>query len=79
MSLESEQSYNQLVSLLDNFLAKLILWGILAALFYHLIAGIKHLIMDAGYLEDLEGANLAAKAVIAVSVVLILLAGVWVW
>ncbi|WP_033416774.1 succinate dehydrogenase, cytochrome b556 subunit [Hahella ganghwensis] len=79
MSLESEQSFNSLLAVLDGFLAKLILWGILAALAYHFVAGIKHLVMDAGIGEDLEGARLFAKIVIAASVVLIVLAGVWVW
>jgi len=79
MSLDSEQSFNRLLSILDGFLAKLILWGILAALFYHLVAGIKHLVMDAGIGEDLESARLFAKVVIVVAVVLIILAGVWIW
>ena len=79
LSLESERSFNQLISILDSFLAKLILWGILAALAYHFVAGIKHLVMDAGYGEHLEGARLSAKIVIVASVILILLAGVWVW
>ncbi len=79
MSLESEQSFNSLLAVLDGFFAKLILWGILAALAYHFVAGIKHLVMDAGIGEDLESARLFAKVVIAAAVVLIVLAGVWVW
>jgi succinate dehydrogenase / fumarate reductase cytochrome b subunit len=35
--------------------------------------------MDFGIGETLEGGQLGAKVVIAVSVVLILLAGVWLW
>ncbi|OZG71254.1 succinate dehydrogenase, cytochrome b556 subunit [Hahella sp. CCB-MM4] len=79
MSLESEQSFNSLLAVLNGFFAKLILWGILAALAYHFVAGIKHLVMDAGIGEDLESARLFAKLVIAAAVVLIVLAGVWVW
>lgn len=78
-SLASKESFASLQSVMDSFLAKLILWGILAALFYHFVAGIKHLIMDAGIGETLKGGQIAAKVVIAVSVVLILLAGVWIW
>ena len=79
LSLGDEQSFTALQSVFDGFFASLILWGILAALVFHFVAGIKHLIMDAGFGEDLEAAHLAAKVVIGVSVVLILLAGVWVW
>lgn len=78
-SLESEASFKDLLSMLDGFFPKLIMWGILAALLYHLVAGIKHLFMDAGIGETLEGGVKGAKIVIAVSIVLILVAGVWVW
>lgn len=79
LSLESEQSFNQLLIVLDGFLVTMILWGILAALAYHFVAGIKHLLMDAGVGEDLEGARRGARIVLIASGVLILLAGVWIW
>lgn len=78
-SLESEQSFNELMDTMSGFFPTLILWGILSALLYHLVAGVKHLVMDAGIGETLEGGQKGAKIVIAVSVVLILIAGVWVW
>ena len=79
LSLSGEEGFGRVNELLDSFLAKLIIWGILSGLLYHLVAGIKHLIMDMGIGETLEGGRLAAKATIAVSVVLIVLAGVWIW
>ena len=79
LSLSGEDGFNRVSELLDSFLAKLIIWGILSALLYHLVAGIKHLFMDMGIGEDLQSGRLAAKITIAVSIVLILLAGVWVW
>ena len=47
--------------LLQSFLAKLILWGILSALLYHLVAGIRHLIMDMGIGETLRGRSPALQ------------------
>jgi succinate dehydrogenase / fumarate reductase cytochrome b subunit len=35
--------------------------------------------MDAGIAEELESGRLAAKITLVVSIVLIILAGVWVW
>mgnify|MGYP003532314826 CR=1 FL=1 len=78
-SLSSEEGFAEVKAYLNSPLAKLIVWGLLSALLYHLVAGIRHLIMDAGHGETLEGGKLGSKIVIAVSVVLILLAGVWVW
>ena len=79
LSLSGEDGFNRVNELLNSFLAKLIILGILSALLYHLVAGIKHLLMDMGIGEELQSGRLAAKATVAVSIVLIVLAGVWVW
>jgi len=79
LSLTSEESFNSVKECLDGFFVKFIIWGILSGLLYHLVAGIKHLLMDFGIGETLEGGVLGAKVTIVVSVVLILLAGVWLW
>ncbi|AFN78752.1 succinate dehydrogenase, cytochrome b556 subunit [Stutzerimonas xanthomarina] len=78
-SLSSEEGFAEVKAYLSSPLVKLIVWGLLSALLYHLVAGIRHLIMDTGHGETLEGGKLGSKIVIAVSVVLILLAGVWIW
>ncbi|KAF0809128.1 succinate dehydrogenase, cytochrome b556 subunit [Alcanivorax sp. S71-1-4] len=78
-SLASPESFAQLKDLLATPIAKLVVWAMLAALIFHLVAGIKHLIMDLGIGESLEGGRRGATLVFIISVVLILLAGVWVW
>jgi succinate dehydrogenase / fumarate reductase cytochrome b subunit len=78
-SLGSEEGFGQVKACLTSPLAKLVIWGILSALLYHLVAGVRHLIMDMGIGESLEGGKLGSKIVIAVSVVVIVLAGVWIW
>ncbi|WP_177412174.1 succinate dehydrogenase, cytochrome b556 subunit [Pseudomonas cavernae] len=78
-SLASEEGFEQVKACLASPLAKLVIWGLLSALLYHLVAGIRHLIMDMGIGETLEGGKLGSQIVLAVSAVLIVLAGVWVW
>ncbi|MCQ6258168.1 succinate dehydrogenase, cytochrome b556 subunit [Pseudomonas sp. Q11] len=78
-SLDSEEGFGQVKACLTSPLAKLVIWGILSALLYHLVAGVRHLIMDMGIGDTLEGGKLGSKIVIAVSVVVIVLAGVWIW
>ncbi len=78
-SLDSEEGFGQVKACLTSPLAKLVIWGILSALLYHLVAGVRHLIMDMGIGETLEGGKLGSKIIIAVSAVLIVLAGVWIW
>ncbi|WP_053979353.1 succinate dehydrogenase, cytochrome b556 subunit [Marinagarivorans algicola] len=74
-SLASEQSFNELKQTLSHPIALLIVWGVLAALAYHTVAGIRHLIMDMGIGETLEGGRTGAKIVIALSAIAILAIG----
>ena len=78
MSLTDEQGFNGLKGLIVSPLGKFITWGLLAALAYHLVAGIKHLIMDAGVGETLKGGVIAARVTIFLAAALIVLAAIWV-
>jgi succinate dehydrogenase / fumarate reductase cytochrome b subunit len=78
-SLASPESFEGLKECLASPLAKLVIWAVVAGLIYHSVAGIKHLIMDFGIGETMEGGVLGARLVIAVSLVLILLAGILIW
>lgn len=78
-SLASPESFADLKELMTSPLVKLVVWAILAVLLYHLVAGVRHLIMDAGVGETLEGGQRGAKLVFIISVVLILLVGGWIW
>ena len=79
MSLRSPESFQTLKNLLALPVVKIVLWLVLSALSYHLVAGVRHLIMDLGVGETREGGRLGAQLVVFFSVVLVILAGVWVW
>ena len=79
MSLDNEAGFADALALLDNGFVAFIIWGVLAALAYHFVAGVKHLFMDMGYGETLESGPIFAKVSMASAVVLMVLAGVWVW
>jgi succinate dehydrogenase / fumarate reductase cytochrome b subunit len=78
-SLASPESFAEMKAITGSFFCKLIVWGVAAGLIYHTVAGVKHLIMDMGVGETMEGGVKGAKAVFAVSVVLIVLVGAWIW
>ncbi|MCP5161761.1 MAG: succinate dehydrogenase, cytochrome b556 subunit [Hahellaceae bacterium] len=79
LSLSGEEGFNQAKDIFQGFFARLILWGIVSALLYHLVAGIKHLLMDLGIGETLEGGRLGAQITLVVAAILVVLAGVWIW
>lgn len=78
-SLSSEEGFGQVKAYMTAPLAKLVIWVLLSALLYHLVAGIRHLIMDMGIGETLESGKLGSILVLIVAAVLIVLAGVWIW
>lgn len=79
ISLSSSEGFSELQAILAETWAKVVLWLVLAALTYHLVAGVKHLVMDMGIGETLEGGKLGAKLTLAAFFVLVILEGVWLW
>jgi succinate dehydrogenase / fumarate reductase cytochrome b subunit len=78
-SLASEEGFNAVATLADSVFCKLIVWAVVAALIFHTLAGIKHLIMDLGYGETLEGGMVGAKLVFIVAAILIVMMGAYLW
>jgi len=78
-SLQSEQSFADLKETLNNPLCQFIAWATIAALAYHLVAGIKHLIMDMGIGESLKGGKIGSLLVFLFATILIVWAGVCIW
>lgn len=79
LSLSSEEGFTSVRDLSSGPMCQFILWSVLAGLAYHMVAGIRHLIMDFGVGESLEGGQLGAKLVLVIAIILMVLAGVWVW
>lgn len=78
-SLASEERFAAVKETLTQPFWQVIIWVILAALAYHLIAGLRHLLMDMGVGESLQGGRTGAQLTLIVAVLLMVLAGVWIW
>lgn len=63
----------------DKPLIKFVLWVFSSALTYHIIAGVRHIIMDLGFGEGLENARLGAILVITLATLSVVGLGVWIW
>lgn len=80
LSLSSPEGFLQAAAIMDSFIVKFIFWGILTALAYHIVVGVRHLMMDFGYLEeDLVTGSRSAKIAFGITAVLSILAGVLIW
>lgn len=79
MSLASPWTYIRLTDTLSTPFAKLVIFGLLASLIYHMVAGIRHFFMDVHIGDSKKGGRLGAQIVMLISAVLIILTGVWLW
>lgn len=78
-SLASKERFLSLVAIFNHSVVVIGLWLLLAALLYHLIAGLRHLLMDIHIGESKIGGRLGAWLVIGISFGLILLMGYKLW
>ncbi|HOY22567.1 MAG TPA: succinate dehydrogenase, cytochrome b556 subunit [Cellvibrio sp.] len=78
-SLDSQESFAAVRDVSSNPICKFVLFVVLAGLAYHMVMGIRHLIMDFGVGESLKGGQLGAKIAFVIAFVSIALIGVWVW
>jgi succinate dehydrogenase / fumarate reductase cytochrome b subunit len=76
LSLKSAEAYRELIS---NPLVKLLLIGLAWALFHHLFAGIRFLLLDVQLGLQLERARASAFIAIVAAIVCALALGVWLW
>jgi len=79
MSLTSETSFNDLSAYFANPWRKLLLWAFCSAWVYHVMAGIRHILMDIGIGERLEAGRRIAVFVIFLAIVLIIFLGIRIW
>ncbi len=79
MLLQSPETFASLQSNLSHPLCKLFL--LLATWFFmhHLLAGIRHLVLDLHYGLELGQARLSSKLVLILGAILTALAGIWLW
>lgn len=80
LSLSSPEGFIQAAAMMDSLIVKFIFWGIWTALAYQTLGGIRHMLMDFGYLEEtLAMGKTTANVTFLLTVVLSILAGVLVW
>lgn len=79
LSLAGADGFARAAAILGGVVPRILLWAILTVLIYHSLAGIKHLVMDFGIGESLEGGSFAARLVFVLAALGSALAGVALW
>lgn len=78
-SIASAEDYANVVEFCANPLVKIMVWGVAWALFHHLCAGIRFLLLDCHIGISLEAARTSTLIAFAASILLTVLFGVWLW
>ena len=79
LSLNSKTSFEHVRDCLSTPLCKVVIWVCLAALIYHLLAGIRHMIMDFGFGESVASARKSSWILLAVVAIVCFAIGGWLW
>ena len=78
-SLDSQESFAAVRAASANPIYKIVFWFVLSGLAYHMVMGIRHLIMDFGVGESLKGGQRGAWFALTLAIALIAALGVWLW
>ena len=78
-SLNSQADFQMVKDVINGPIGFIVSWGTLSALSFHIIGGIRHVIMDMGYWEELQSGTTSANVAIGIWIVLSLVIGVVLW
>lgn len=66
----SADAYATFAHFAHSIIGQIMLFGWTGALYFHLFSGLRHLIMDAGYLLNIQNTDKASKVVIILAIAL---------
>ena len=78
-ALGSESGFAEVESLLATLPGKAALWAVLVALCYHLLAGVRHLLLDFHLGDSLEGGRRSSWTVLVLAAAAAVGLGAWLW
>jgi succinate dehydrogenase / fumarate reductase cytochrome b subunit len=78
-SVSSPEGFDLVQQQMNGWLGKIIAIGTISALSYHILGGVRHMIMDMGMWEELESGDISAKAIIGLWIILTIVVGVVLW
>ncbi len=78
-SMGSKEEYEEVVECLSHPFVKLCVWGVAWALFHHISAGVRFLLLDFHIGASLSAARFSAALAFGASIVMTVAFGAWLW
>lgn len=79
LSLESEDKFNEIKYIITNTSFKIIFITITCTGVYHLIAGIRHIMMDHGFFKQQNEVEISSYIFIAIITITFIIIGFYIW
>lgn len=80
VSLSSPDGFLQFQGWIKNIFFKVIMWQLLTILFYHIIAGVRHILMDFGIIADnYQAGRFSAQVVFIFTIFISIITGLIIW
>ena len=64
---------------MSSYYFKFFFWLLLIPFFFHLVAGVRHLLSDIHIGDTLKTGRVASIVTFVITAILVLLAGIWIW
>ncbi|MCG2607691.1 succinate dehydrogenase, cytochrome b556 subunit [Acinetobacter sp. SM34] len=77
-SLSSAEGFAEVQAIFGGFIVRFIVWVFVAGLLFHFIMGIKHLLADLGFAEELQSGRVAATISLILAAISIVASFVWI-
>ena len=77
-SLSSAEGFAEVQAIFSGFIVRFIVWVFVAGLLFHFIMGIKHLLADLGFAEELQSGRVAATISLILAAISIVASFVWI-
>ena len=78
-SLSSPQLFNETKNIFQGLFIKIMLWIICTTITYHSLGGVRHIIMDKGYIQEKNTGTISGVIIILATVVISIMFGVKIW
>lgn len=79
VSVSSSEGFSFVQEQMSGPLGLFVSIGTISALLFHVLGGVRHMIMDLGHWEELQSGDLSAKIIIAAWIILTVVVGVVLW
>jgi succinate dehydrogenase / fumarate reductase cytochrome b subunit len=75
----TESGFEQCARYLEMPFTKVMVWLFCIPFCFHLLAGVRHLLSDMHIGDSLQGGRVSSYLTFIVSIIFIILAGIWIW